>query len=650
MSGTFRDITKKQNLQQTGKPPTTKAVEPVLGLSAVAETVDAGEVTPRVVILTALPEEFLAVEKHLSACKEIKHPEGTVYTFGKFVSGDASWEVVIVETGQGNRKAATETQRAINKFNPDIVLFVGVAGGRKETQIGDVVAANKVYNYESGRDELEFKYRPESERVSYPLEQQAKAVVRDWLRRKGKENTEDLPHAFVGAIAAGGKVVASTDSVTSKRIEEGYGDARAVEMEGYGFLGAAREVKNVPALVIRGISDLIDGKEEADKSGSQPLAARNASKFAFELLARLEGATAFSKDNVAKFEAPSVELEVDEKPLSEIAIVWFQKYEGSYHVIAQHQAMKRFEETAPQLTLPIQIGSFISKFPWTLDTVGDLELYDPQGCLIGGLLKWLSYLKNIEPLFSCLVIKESHRSIVPWELLNLNRQALGVTLQTVRSQFTADDNLTTQAQLWQTDSHYCEGQAIVYCPSKRGTGVEAYLPDAQSYLFDSFSHEDPEQILVHLQKVKHQVGLVVMSDSELQKVTQKRRTVYLKRTTVWKDNASLVMLQMAAGKDDGTTQREWAAALLNNGARGVLSMMESLNDSISQKIVHAFFAEYKRDPNLPIPEILRRLRTTFAKKLDNDLKDDISPLYLAAFLYAYYGHPRAMLRLTSSVP
>ena len=95
---------------------------------------------------------------------------------------------------------------------------------------------------------------------------------------------------FVGAIAAGESVIASTESGTAQRLTQNYGDALAVEKEGYGFLGAAREVRGVSALVIRGISDLLDGKEAADKQGSQALAARNASTFAFELLAKLEGA------------------------------------------------------------------------------------------------------------------------------------------------------------------------------------------------------------------------------------------------------------------------------------------------------------------------------------------------------------------------
>ena len=244
---------------------------------------------PCAVILTALLVERRAVRAHLSDLQEEVHPQGTIYDWGKFASPTGMWDVGIVEIGAGNPRAAMEAERAIAHFNPDVILFVGVAGGIKDKDValGDVVASTKVYGYESGKAEHTFKPRAEIGRSAYSLEQRARAEAEsgDWLKRLSV--TEPIPRVFVAPIAAGEKVISSTKSEVFQFLRSNYGDAVAVEMEGFGFLEAARANQQVSAMVIRGISDLIDNKAKVDKAGYQEIAARHASAFAFEMLAKL---------------------------------------------------------------------------------------------------------------------------------------------------------------------------------------------------------------------------------------------------------------------------------------------------------------------------------------------------------------------------
>jgi nucleoside phosphorylase len=239
-----------------------------------------------------LSVEYLAVRAHLSELREEVHTQGTVYERGQFLTAGQSWEVGIVEVGPGNPSAAVEAERAIGYFSPDVIFFVGVAGGIKDVTIGDVVAATEVYSYEFGKAGETFRTRPKSRDADYGLEQRARAEARKggWLQRLARV-PDPAPKVFVGPIAAGEKVIASQQSAIFQLLRSHYEDAIAVEMEGFGFLLAVRGHKQVDAIVIRGISDLIDGKAKADRGGSQEMAACHASAFAFQLLAKFQTIT-----------------------------------------------------------------------------------------------------------------------------------------------------------------------------------------------------------------------------------------------------------------------------------------------------------------------------------------------------------------------
>lgn len=246
----------------------------------------------RAVMATAISVEYNAVVEHLEEQVDVSHPEGTIYGAGLFRNDDKVWEVMVVESGAGNVAAAAELVRAIDFWGPECVLFVGVAGGLKDVDVGDVLAADKIYGYEGGKADDEFLPRPDVGRSSYDLVQIARSVKRDpgaWIARERPTSTPSslgTSRAFVGPVAAGEKVVASCRSQVHEFLRKNYSDALAVEMEGIGSFRAVHMSKALSFLVIRGISDLIDGKGAADASGSQEVAASRAAAFAFEVLSR----------------------------------------------------------------------------------------------------------------------------------------------------------------------------------------------------------------------------------------------------------------------------------------------------------------------------------------------------------------------------
>lgn len=339
----------------------------------------------RAVVFTALALECVAVCRFLRDVSQLTHPQGTVYERGVFHSSSGfRWDVLVVECGAGNVTAAAEVERAIAFFSPELILFVGVAGGLKDVRIGDVVVGSKVYAYESGKEKDRFESRPEAHVASYRLLQRAKAEARSgqWIKRITTGDTAGSAKALVGAIAAGEKVIASTSSASHELLREQYGDALAVEMEGYGFLRGAYLNPQVSALVIRGISDTIDAKASADAGGSQPRAAEAASAFAFELLAHLEPASSDSSDS----ESPTSDAGEEFVPDSRVEEIIRNVGLGNWEAAAK-AALKVVERT---------------------DSVsGENEL-------IAGLLKYRNVADDGDLLHAALQTLESCIRIAPW--------------------------------------------------------------------------------------------------------------------------------------------------------------------------------------------------------------------------------------------
>jgi nucleoside phosphorylase len=249
------------------------------------------------VVLTALPEELAAVHKQLSVEGVTPHERtvagGGIYYEATLQGKYVDWSLYATFTEPTPASAASGAVDAILNFSPDVAIFVGIAGGiaKKGVKLGDVVAATDVLDYDSGKETKKgFVPRTRQFHSAFGLKQLAAFTKIDdgWRGRlpgTGSDLDLGVPSVHVEPIAAGSKVLASTASPTYKLIRDTADRAVAVEMEGSGFLGAVQRSGD-SALVVRGISDLIDGKAAADKKGVREQAAANAVAFTFELLHR----------------------------------------------------------------------------------------------------------------------------------------------------------------------------------------------------------------------------------------------------------------------------------------------------------------------------------------------------------------------------
>lgn len=249
---------------------------------ALSDTAAGGVVRPRAtaVILTALAAEFDAVRAHLGDLDVRRLPNGTRYYVGAFDGKAIDWAIALAEIGEGNLTAAAETTRAIDVFDPQVVLFVGVAGSLKvDVRHGDVVVANKVYRYHSGKAGEDFLSRP----LTFPTWHGLEQLVRQ-VRRSRWSESESRPTVELKPIAAGEVVVASRESETFRLLNERCNDAVAVDMESAGVYEAAHRAGGRGVLAVRGISDMLSDKNANRDAHWQPVASQNAATFAFALL------------------------------------------------------------------------------------------------------------------------------------------------------------------------------------------------------------------------------------------------------------------------------------------------------------------------------------------------------------------------------
>ena len=253
----------------------------------------------RALIITTVVHESRAVQAHLVDVERIAGFNGDIYEMGRFPDPAGDWHVIHAITAAGNSNAsvvATKAHAEFGKFN--VQMFVGVAGSLKEDiPIGSVVVGEYVYNSHSGKvDDKGYYSRPHSREAAPELLKAAQMLVLDgdWVDfikdpKRTKLPAADAypcpfpPEAFIKGIASGEQVVAGGNTPFYQTIRQYLNDAGAVEMEGWGAMSAAHQEKT-SAIVVRGISDMCDGKDHISDAQHQPIASAHAAAFAFATL------------------------------------------------------------------------------------------------------------------------------------------------------------------------------------------------------------------------------------------------------------------------------------------------------------------------------------------------------------------------------
>lgn len=250
----------------------------------------AARTQPITAILGAFDKEVKLLQDSLQNRQELTF-RGLKFTVG-LLNGQ---RVVVAETGIGKTNAAMTTALIIERFEPQQVIFTGIAGAiRADLEPGDLVIAEGTayHDYHS----MTFEQQPTRQTLNpitkklnpsvYPADGPLLA-----LAQRVSERVSFLkmcpqcptPKVVKGLVVTGDLFVQDPQVVAQLRREYG---AAATEMEGAAVAQVCHQL-SVPCLVIRSMSDKADEHARSTMLNFATVAATNSANLVRGILANM---------------------------------------------------------------------------------------------------------------------------------------------------------------------------------------------------------------------------------------------------------------------------------------------------------------------------------------------------------------------------
>ncbi len=250
---------------------------------------------PLTAIIGAYWKETTLLEQRLAGKAEHK-VRGVRFLTGRL----ASRRVVLCNSGVGKVNAALVATLLIDRFQPDEVIFTGIAGGLDPDLLpGDIVIAEKTAQHDLGiagpKGFAHFSltspttgrknpvFFPADQRLLRAAQSAAGRVHPEALPSTAPDGTARPPRIVTGVVVTGDMFVASDEKRDELRRRMN-GDA--VEMEGAAVAQVCWQFA-APAIVIRSISDFADTRAEKDVEAFAAVAGRNAAALTEQIVAEL---------------------------------------------------------------------------------------------------------------------------------------------------------------------------------------------------------------------------------------------------------------------------------------------------------------------------------------------------------------------------
>lgn len=237
----------------------------------------------KVLIVTAnnIETEAVLADESFTFEREKKSPDPhdpMFYNIGTYGFYNAIHFQLMNQGSVGSDSSALAIVTAINAFEPQYVILVGVAFGKEfsdsinpSQKIGDVLISTQVADYESGKIK---DGHLQSDGDIAPSGRNLRSAFK-YFSETWEYEIDGIPAVPIfGLIVSGDKVVDDRDF--KNMLLKDYPRMIGGEMEGRGAYNACRNRDKTEWIIVKGICDWADGTKSEDKEERQKIAAKAA--------------------------------------------------------------------------------------------------------------------------------------------------------------------------------------------------------------------------------------------------------------------------------------------------------------------------------------------------------------------------------------
>ena len=211
----------------------------------------------------------------------IENSKTEVIANSEYTSGSIHGkEVILLKSGVGKVNAAMSTTILLEKFNPDVVINTGSAGGFDEKlNVGAIVISNEVRHHDC--DVTAFGYeigQMAGMPAAYKSDEKLMKIAQEAVAEVGE-------HDFaVGLVCSGDVFMADPERVAVVR--EQFPTMKACEMEAAAVAQVCFQF-NTPFVVIRALSDIAGKQSNVSFDEFLPVAAKHSTEIVLKAIEKL---------------------------------------------------------------------------------------------------------------------------------------------------------------------------------------------------------------------------------------------------------------------------------------------------------------------------------------------------------------------------